>query len=206
MQKTILSDDPMIYIIGGFLSHDECDHFINISVNGMVRSVVSCDKSGIVSNGRTSSNCWIQHDTDTTTSDVAHRIAQCVGFPIENAESYHIVHYSTNRLYRPHYDAYKKDGTTKSNRCLQYGGQRILTTIVYLNNVEEGGHTVFPILNLSIEPKKGNMLVFYNCVDGTTELHTSSLHAGNPPTKGDKFIFNLWFREGVTDRLNVSSF
>jgi len=30
---------------------------------------------------------------------------------------------------------------------------------------------------------------------GTTKVHPDSLHAGRPVTKGEKFAFNLWFRE-----------
>jgi prolyl 4-hydroxylase len=45
------------------------------------------------------------------------------------------------------------------------------------------------------------MLVFHNCKEGTTDIHINSLHAGNPPIKGEKFAFNLWFREEPTNRI-----
>ena len=38
---------------------------------------------------------------------------------------------------------------------------RIVTLIVYLNDVTEGGATVFPKLNLRFQPKKGTGLIFY---------------------------------------------
>lgn len=34
------------------------------------------------------------------------------------------------------------------------------TFIIYLNNVENGGETDFPFLNIKIKPKKGNILIF----------------------------------------------
>ena len=39
------------------------------------------------------------------------------------------------------------------------------------------------------------LLVWKNVVPGTTKIHPESLHAGRPVTKGEKYAFNLWFRE-----------
>ena len=201
MEKKMLCNEPIIYIMDNFLTNIECDHFVKISINNMKRSTVSSNNEGLLSNGRTSSNCWIKHNTDEITLNIANRIAENVGISIENAESYQVIHYSKSQLYNPHYDAYKKDGSDKSKRCLKYGGQRMITALVYLNDVEEGGNTIFPNLDISIKPKKGSMLVFHNCKEGTTDIHINSLHAGNPPIKGEKFAFNLWFREEPTNRI-----
>ena len=35
----------------------------------------------------------------------------------------------------------------------------------------------------------------YNVLPGTTKVHPLSLHAGRPVTGGEKYAFNLWFRE-----------
>ena len=55
--------------------------------------------------------------------------------------------------------------------------------------------TEFKDLNISVKPKKGSLLVWKNILPGTTKLHPDSLHAGRPVTKGEKYAFNLWFRE-----------
>jgi prolyl 4-hydroxylase len=39
------------------------------------------------------------------------------------------------------------------------------------------------------------MIVFENCIKGTTDIHPNSLHAGMPVIKGEKYAINLWFRE-----------
>ena len=44
-----------------------------------------------------------------------------------------------------------------------------------LNKVEK--HIFFK-LNLSIKPKKGSLLVFYNTYNNSEELHLDTLHAG----------------------------
>lgn len=38
--------------------------------------------------------------------------------------------------------------------------KRFLAFFFYLNDVEEGGETVFPTLNISIKPKTGRLLIF----------------------------------------------
>jgi len=61
---------------------------------------------------------------------------------------------------------------------------RILTFILYLNDVEEGGETEFLYLSKRIQPKTGRLLLW---PAGFT--HT---HRGNPPLKGDKYIITGW--------------
>ena len=41
-------------------------------------------------------------------------------------------------------------------------GQRTWTTMIYLNDVEEGGETYFKYLNLKIKPKKGLLIGWNN--------------------------------------------
>ena len=101
---TILYTDPHIFTISNFLSDDECDHFIkkadNITFN---RSLVSDDKQGMYSNGRTSSTVWLKHNTDEITFDVGNRISNIVNIPLENAENYQVIKYELN-LKIWHYD------------------------------------------------------------------------------------------------------
>ena len=69
------------------------------------------------------------------------------------------------------------------------------TALCYLNDVEEGGGTQFTRLNITVKAKKGRMLVFQNTYNGTNNKHLMSEHAGMPVLKGEKYAFNLWFRE-----------
>ena len=73
----------------------------------------------------------------------------------------------------------------------------MITALIYLNDVEDGGATYFPELNISINPKKGNVLVFHNTISETTNINPRSLHAGMPVSSGEKWAANLWFRENL---------
>ena len=77
------------------------------------------------------------------------------------------------------------------------GGQRMITALIYLNDVKDGGATYFPELNISINPKKGNVLIFHNTISETTNINPRSLHAGMPVSSGEKWAANLWFRENL---------
>ena len=65
----------------------------------------------------------------------------------------------------------------------------MITVLVYLNDVEEGGGTGFNNLSyydspIEIKPKKGRMVVFLNTKEDGS-LHPETRHAGLPIIKGD---------------------
>lgn len=193
--KKILNNSPVVYTIDGMLTDEECEHFINLSKGKLKRALVSDNNKGITSNGRTGSNCWINHDFDKITSSVGEKIANIVGIPLMNAEAYQIVYYDEKQEYRQHYDSFDHDSSEKSLRCLKYGGQRMATALCYLNTVEEGGGTKITKLNIETTAVKGKMLVFWNVLPNSNIKHPLSEHAGMPVLKGFKYAFNLWFRE-----------
>ncbi len=57
---------------------------------------------------------------------------------------------------------------------------RIFGVIIYLNDVEEGGETEFPELNIKIKPKKGRVLIF--------PCNWMYPHRGNVPISNDKYM------------------
>jgi len=201
MDKTIIHTDPEIITIDNFIQSNVCEHFINISKNSLVQSVVSNDKNGVVSPGRTSSNTWIDHNHDEITLSIAKKIADIVNIPLENAEKFQIVYYNATQEYKNHYDSWEHDFSEKTLRCMKTGGARLKTALVYLNDVEEGGGTNMSRLNKLINPVKGKLLVFNNTYKDSNIRHPLSEHAGTPVIKGEKYIFNLWFRECERYRL-----
>jgi len=197
----VVNDSPKVYTIDNFLTPSECQHFINISRNHIKPALVSGDKEGFVSNGRTGQNHWVLHNTDNITKKIGEKIAEQVGIPLENAEAYQIIYYDKTQEYRQHYDGWLFDGSEKSRRNMKYGGQRMKTALVYLNNVEAGGGTKFTKLNLEVNAEKGKLLVFENVHSGTNKRHELSEHAGMPVIEGEKWAFNLWFREESRQKL-----
>lgn len=63
-----------------------------------------------------------------------------------------------------------------------------------MNTPIKGGETRFPHVKISISPRKGNALFFYN-TDADGFVNPLTLHAGNPVIDGEKWIMTRWFRE-----------
>lgn len=76
------------------------------------------------------------------------------------------------------YHVWHAENTTRLNSI------RVLTFILYLNDVDDGGETEFLYLSKRIQPKAGRMLIW---PAGFT--HT---HRGNPPLKSNKYIITGW--------------
>ena len=113
VNKIILNEDPLVYTIDNYLTHEECDHFVSVSKEKLKRAFVSDTKTGTVSQGRTGYNYWLRHNNDSTTSDVGQRISKEVGIPLENAEAYQVVAYDETQKYDSHWDAYTKNDSEK---------------------------------------------------------------------------------------------
>ena len=61
-----------------------------------------------------------------------------------------------------------------------------------------GGGTRFTKLNTVVKAETGKLLVFSNVLANSNIRHYLSEHAGQPVLEGEKWAFNLWFREKST--------
>jgi prolyl 4-hydroxylase len=198
-EMEMIYHDPKVYAIKGLLSDLECSHFQKIAKQNLKRSRVSGfdkdnNKKGLMDERRTSSQCWIKLSHDHITTDVAVRISKLANIPLSHAESFQVVHYAISQEYQPHLDTFDPE-VNEYRPYLENGGQRISTAICYLNNVEEGGETIFPNLSKTVKPEKGKIIVFDNCYKNSDKPHLDSLHGGLPVLRGEKWIVNLWFRK-----------
>lgn len=189
-----LHTDPDIWLFDDIATPDEMTSLIERSREILKRAEVSGDTGGYVSPGRSGSNCWIPHNHNELTLRLATRISDIVAIPLSNAESFQVLHYGPGQQYRPHYDAWRP-GSSKAERCLARGGQRLVTALLYLSEVEAGGSTSFPELGIEVRAAPGRMVLFHNCHAGTNRVHERSLHGGMPVDQGEKWAANLWFRE-----------
>ena len=198
---TMYSADPILYVVNDFLSNDECDAFIEASEGKLQPSTVISPDKHIQHESRTSENCWIEHNANDIVHEVSKRFSILVQMPIRNAEQYQLVYYKEGAQYKPHFDSFDYE-TEDGKKNWEPGGQRMITVIAYLNDVEEGGGTGFPELDLTIQPKKVDAVVFHNTLlnDASAthpKINPRSLHGGMPVIKGEKWMVNLWFRENL---------
>jgi hypothetical protein len=72
-------------------------------------------------------------------------------------------------------------------------GQRVLTVLIYLNDDYEGGETDFPLVSWRYKGKTGDAILFHNVLlSGQPDRRM--LHAGLPPSTGEKWLFSQWAR------------
>jgi prolyl 4-hydroxylase len=75
-------------------------------------------------------------------------------------------------------------------------GVRIMTVFLYLNDVEEGGGTNFPLLDLTVMPKKGRALIWPSVLDSDPNRKDRRTdHQALPVTKGIKYGANAWVHQ-----------
>lgn len=186
---------PRIILFGNLLSGEECEEMITLSRGKLERSSVVNNETGSydVHPHRTSYGTYFNRGENELIRRIESRIAELVQFPLENGEPIQILHYERGGEYKPHFDYFdpKQPG---NEQVLTQGGQRIATLIMYLNDVEAGGSTVFPEVGIDVLPRRGNAVYFAYCADNGV-LDPRSLHGGNPVGGGEKWIATKWFRE-----------
>jgi prolyl 4-hydroxylase len=186
---------PMIAVLEGVLSDEECDELIRRSADKMHRSTTVDPISGKheVIADRSSEGTFFQLNADPFIARLDRRIAEVMNWPVENGEGLQVLHYGVGGEYKPHFDYFPPD-EPGSHVQMTIGGQRVSTMVMYLNEVEEGGTTVFPDVGLEVVPKKGSA-VYFEYTNSQNQLDRLTLHAGSPVTRGEKWIVTKWMRQ-----------
>ena len=188
---------PRVVVFGGLLSDDECDELIAQARERLARSeTVQMQTGGSeVNEARTSEGMFFNRGETTLCARLEARMAALLDWPMENGEGLQILRYQPGAEYRPHYD-YFDPAQPGTPSILQRGGQRVASLVCYLNTPEQGGATVFPDVQLDVQPIKGNAVFF--SYDRPHPM-TRSLHGGAPVVKGEKWVATKWVREGRFD-------
>ena len=179
-----------LYIIENFLEEDICDRLSELIKEKSVPSTIT-NKNEKDKNFRTSRTSHLDVSLPIV-KKTDKQICNYLSISTERSENIQGQYYLEGNEFKPHTDWFN------SNRkeWKQYGeklGQRTWTFMIYLNDVEDGGETVFPKYRVKIRPKKGRAVVWLNLLpDGKGDEDT--LHCGTPVKKGEKLIITKWFR------------
>ena len=66
--------------------------------------------------------------------------------------------------------------------------------VMYLNDVEDGGETIFPEIGFSVIPRRGHAVYFAYC-NSRNQGDPLTLHGGAPVRRGEKWIATKWLRQ-----------
>ncbi|XP_061993286.1 probable prolyl 4-hydroxylase 9 [Rosa rugosa] len=110
-------------------------------------------------------------DKSGTLDVIEEKIARATMIPRTHGEAFNVLRYEIGQKYNSHYDAFHPE---------EYGpqtSQRVVSFLLYLTDVEEGGETMFPYesglnldgkhdsqecMGLRVKPRRGDGLLFYS--------------------------------------------
>ncbi|HEX7814110.1 2OG-Fe(II) oxygenase [Dyella sp.] len=186
---------PHVAILDNILSHQECDEIIRRSISNLRRSGTVDPQTGgeLIIDDRTSEGTSFVVNADPFIARLDRRISEALNWPVDHGEGLQVLHYLEGGEYKPHFDqfAYNDPG---SHHHLAQGGQRISTLVMYLNDVEAGGSTVFPEIGLEVMPRKG-AAVYFEYTNSLNQTDPLTLHGGAPVGRGEKWIMTKWMHQ-----------
>lgn len=104
-------------------------------------------------------------------------------------EGLQVANYESGQYFKSHEDAFPQElaGTN--------GFQRQATVLLYLNDVQRGGHTKFDWLDVAVEPVQGRALIFFpafrNGLADDRTLHTAE------DAEDEKWVCQQWCACGL---------
>ncbi|XP_016951495.1 prolyl 4-hydroxylase subunit alpha-1-like [Drosophila biarmipes] len=183
--------DPYVAFVHEMLSESETQMFKDLGKGRMERSKIGQGKSSTTTDIRTSQTHWLWPAQNQGLAKIMKRLEDFTGLSSESAEPFQLINYGLGGQYEPHYDFMNDDGYG----VYGWKGNRLFTSIFYLNDVALGGGTAFPFLKLVVPPVKGSLLIWYNLHRSTYKDYRAK-HAGCPVLKGSKWICIEQFHVG----------
>jgi prolyl 4-hydroxylase len=189
-----LNADPLVQAAPGLLSAELCDALIARAKPLMRPALVYNELEGGNTAGQMrrhgSAPFYRYTDMDLVTEAVSNRVCALAGMPAANAEALQVLNYQVGEYFAPHVD-FLDPGFEGHAETLRNNGQRVSTVLVYLNDDLAGGETEFLRLGLQHRGRKGDALMFRN-VDALGRPDPRTVHAGRPPTRGEKWLLSVW--------------
>ncbi|KAK1323455.1 hypothetical protein QJS10_CPA02g00317 [Acorus calamus] len=209
----VLSMRPRAVYFPKFATREQCQGIIKMTKPNLRPSTLALRKGETVENTkgiRTSSGTFISASEDKTgiLANVERKIARATMIPRAHGEAFNVLRYEIGQSYYSHYDAFNP---------AEYGpqkNQRIVSFLLYLSDVKEGGETMFPFENglnmdglydykkcigLKVKPRQGDGLLFYSAFPNGT-IDATSLHGSCPVIKGEKWVATKWLRDQEIDK------
>lgn len=190
----MLHEEPLVMRFDRVLTDEECMQLIEAAAPRLRESRLV---NKVLSEIRTSRGMFFEEGESSFIQRIEMRIAELMNVPLEHAEGLQVLHYGPGQEYREHHDFFAANTLAARNN-------RISTLVIYLNDVEEGGETVFPLLNIAVKPKRGSALYFeYFYRDES--LNNLTLHSSAPVIRGEKWVATQWMRRQRIRRFGLIS-
>ncbi|EFJ50018.1 hypothetical protein VOLCADRAFT_89416 [Volvox carteri f. nagariensis] len=191
---------PRAFVYHQFLTPAECDHLIELATPKLERSMVVGTDSDLIDDIRTSFSASIMYGETSIVSSIEERIARWT-----------VLRYVNGQKYDAHWDWFDDNEVAKAG-----GSNRMATVLMYLSDVDPaaGGETALPLaepldphkqsvdgqgysqcaarMGISIRPRKGDVLLFWDMDPAGLIPDRHALHASCPTFSGTKWTATKW--------------
>ena len=185
---------PRLAVLADLLSAEECEALIALARPRLAPSTVVDPHHGqdVVAPQRTSLGMFFRPQENPLIARLDRRISEVMNLPAENGEGIQVLHYPTGAFNTPHFD-FLVPSNSANQASIARSGQRVSTLIAYLNDVDNGGETVFPAAGWEVSPRRGSA-VYFEYSNSRGQLDHRSLHGGKPVLAGEKWVATKWMR------------
>ena len=187
--KRVPTDKAELWLVPDFFDTVECGRLMSI-IDTVARPSLSYDGGDL--NGFRTSYSGDVDPRDPFILKIQRRIDRLLGINPTYGETIQGQRYTQGQEFKAHPDWFPA-GTAYWEQERHRFGQRSITAMAYLNQVEGGGATSFPKLGIAIQPRPG-MLLIWNNADEHGVPNPYTLHAGTPVVKGTKYVITKWYR------------
>ncbi len=197
VEPDIFSERPEAHTIAGALPIPVCEYVFTRHFPAFKTAQIKEPKTGALAPHpyrRSLYGTLSLNHHDLVLHAVEQRLAALANVPWSHAERLVLLAYRKDEEYKAHYDYLEPDDGGPASEELERAGQRVATVMTLIRDGFEGGETAFVEVGKHWRGKMGEALVLRNLMDDNTP-DPSTLHAGEPVTKGLKVMASLWLRE-----------
>ena len=190
-----LHDSPLVRHFPTILEPALCDWLIDKAHAWLRPAMIYSGESthDTVDEMRTNSVAvWNLGRMDLINVVLQYRIAAACRMPLDNLEAPTALRYKVGEQITNHYD-YLNPRSPNYRTEVATRGERVITFLTYLNDDYDGGETDFPLMKVRHKGKRGDGLFFCNALPSAA-ADDRALHAGLPPTRGEKWLVSQFVR------------
>ncbi|XP_064485133.1 uncharacterized protein LOC135397460 [Ornithodoros turicata] len=205
LRMEVVSVQPRIVVLHDFLTSKECRLLRYLATPVLSRAYVYQGIDSVHYSGRIGKVTWFQGWEDPAIQRILRRAEAVTGLSDQASVPIQIANYGVGGHYVPHHDSRPRVDARDDTQYLD--GSRLATLLMYISDVTAGGATAFTWPRLTVKPKEGKAVFWYNLLPDprhVTEVgrwgevrtgDTRTEHGSCPVLQGSKWIATKWFRE-----------